>query len=138
MASGDPIGTYGITLLLAPEVANSIDDVKPNNDRIPRDWGRSVICPIYKNKGVFLKCGNYREISMLNHAVKIYESVQERRLRNIVEERLVHIVEERLVHWQHGIRRGKGTTDMTCVLIQLMEKPWKYAMTAMLIMRLKL
>ena len=82
--------------------------------KIPQDLRRLVICPIYKNKGDFLKYENYRGISLLNHACKIYESVLERRLRNIVE--------EKLGPWQHGIRRGKGTTDMTFVLRQLMEK----------------
>ena len=48
--------------------------------KIPHEWGRLVICPIYKNKGDFLKCENYRGISLLNHAFKIYESVLERRL----------------------------------------------------------
>ena len=52
------------------------------------------------------------------HAFKIYESVPERRLRNIVE--------ENLGPWQHGFRRGKGTTDMTFVFRQLMEKHWEY------------
>ena len=79
---------------------------------------RSVICPTYKNKGDFLKCENYRGMSLLNHAFKIYESVLEKRLRNIVE--------EKLGPWQHGVRRGKGTTDMTFVLRQLMEKHWEY------------
>ncbi len=87
---------------------------------IPQEWGGSVICPIYKNKGDFLKCENYRGISLLNDAFKIYESVLERRLRNIVE--------EKLGPWQHGFRRGNGTTDMTFVLRQLMEKHWEYDM----------
>ena len=52
------------------------------------------------------------------HAFKIYESVPESRLRNIVE--------ENLGPWQHGFRRGKGTTDMTFVFRQLMEKHWEY------------
>ena len=37
-------------------------------------------------------------------------------------EGLQTIVEEKLGPWQHGIRRGKGATDMTFVLSQLMEK----------------
>ena len=86
--------------------------------KIPQEWGRSVICPIYKNKGDFLKCENYRGISLLNHAFKMYESVLERRLRNIVEDKLGPC--------KHGFRRGKGTTDMTFVLRQLMEKHWEY------------
>ena len=43
--------------------------------KIPQEWGGSVICQIYKNKGDFLKCENYRGMSLLNHAFKIYESV---------------------------------------------------------------
>ena len=86
--------------------------------KIPQECGRSVICPIYKNKGDILKCENYKGISLLNHAFKIYESVLEKRHRNIVE--------EKLGPWQHGFRRGKGTTDMTFVLRQLMEKRWEY------------
>ena len=43
-----------------------------------------------------------------------------------MERRLRNIVEEKLGPWQHGIRRGRGTTDMTFVLRQLMEKHWEY------------
>ena len=48
----------------------------------------------------------------------MYESVLERRLRNIVE--------EKLGHWQHGLRIVKGTTDMAFVPRQLMGKHWEY------------
>ena len=50
---------------------------------------------------------------------RLYESVLERRLRNIVE--------EKLGPWQHGFERGKGgTTYLTFVLRQFMEKHWEY------------
>ena len=87
--------------------------------KFPQEWGRAVVCPIYKNKGDFMmKCENYGGISLLNHAFKIYESVLERRLRNIVD--------DKLGPWHHGFRRRKGTTDMTFVLRQLMGKNWEY------------
>ena len=38
-------------------------------DEIPEDWGKSVICPIFK-KGDKLTCSNYRGISLLLTAYK--------------------------------------------------------------------
>ena len=40
----------------------------------------------------------------MSHACKLYESVLECRLRNIVE--------ERLGPWPHGFRKGFGTIDI--------------------------
>ena len=55
---------------------------------VPTEWGQAEICPIYKQKGDFLRCENYRWVSLISHAGKLCESVLECRLRNIVEERL--------------------------------------------------
>ena len=75
---------------------------------VPTEWGQAEICPIYKQKGDYLRCENYRGVSLMSHACKLYESVLECRLRNIVE--------ERLGPWQHGFRKGVGTTDMIWAL----------------------
>jgi len=56
--------------------------------RIPEDWGKAIICPVFKNKGDRAECGNYRGISLLPHITKIYERILERRLCSLVEERL--------------------------------------------------
>ena len=53
----------------------------------------------------------------MSHACKRYESVLQCRLRNIVE--------ERLGPWQHGFRKGVGTTDMIWALRLVIEKHWE-------------
>ena len=45
---------------------------------VPDDWGKAVVCPIYK-KGDKAMCSNYRGISLLSHTGKIYERILERR-----------------------------------------------------------
>src|ERR1044072_7219822 len=49
--------------------------------RVPEEWGRTIIVPIDKRKGDSGVCENYRGISLINHIVKIYERMIERRLR---------------------------------------------------------
>lgn len=44
--------------------------------KIPSEWGKSIICPIYK-KGDHNNCGNYRGISLMPHACKLYERILE-------------------------------------------------------------
>ena len=57
-------------------------------------------------------------VSLMSHACKLYASVLECRLRNIAE--------ERLGPWQHGFRKGVGTTDMIWALRLVIEKLWEY------------
>ena len=85
---------------------------------VPIGWGQAEICPIYTQKGDFIRCENYKRVSLMSHACKLYESVLECRLRNIVE--------ERLGPWQHRFRKGVGTTDMTWALRLVREKHRKY------------
>ena len=85
---------------------------------VPTEREQAEIGMIYKQKGDFLRCENYRGVSIMSHAYKLYESVLECRLRNIAE--------ERLGPWQHGFRKGVGTTYMIWALRLVIEKNWEY------------
>ena len=68
---------------------------------IPEDWKSSVILPIYKGKGDPMECGSYREIRLLEHAMKVVERIFEHRIRQQIE----------VDGMQFGFMKGKGTTD---------------------------
>ena len=40
-------------------------------ERMPEEWRRSVLIPIYKNKGDAQCCGNYREIKPMSYTMKV-------------------------------------------------------------------
>ena len=81
-------------------------------ERMPEEWRRSVLIPIYKNKGDPQFCGNYRGIKLMSHTMKVWERIIEARLRDRVE----------ISKQQYGFMPGKGTTDAMFVLRMLMEK----------------
>ena len=78
---------------------------------MPEEW-RSVLIPIYKNKGDAQCCGNYRGIKLMSHTMKVWERIIEARLRDRVE----------ISKQQYGFMPGKGTTDAMFALRMLMEK----------------
>ena len=55
------------------------------SDRMPEEGRRSVLIPIYKNKGNTQCCGNYKEIKLMSHTMKVWERIIEARLRDRVE-----------------------------------------------------
>ena len=79
---------------------------------MPEEWRRSVLIPIYKNKGDTQCCGNYRGIKLMSHTMKVWERIIETRLRDSVE----------FSKQQYGFMPGKGTTDAMFALRMLMEK----------------
>ena len=81
-------------------------------ERMPEEWRRSVLIPIYKNKGDIQCCGNYRGIKLMSHTMKIWERIIEAKLRNRVE----------ISKQQYGFMPGKETTDAMFALRMLMEK----------------
>jgi len=68
---------------------------------IPEDWKSSVVLPIYEGKVDPIKCGPYRGIKLLEHAMKVAERISEHRIRQQIE----------IDDMQFGFMKGKGTTD---------------------------
>ena len=81
-------------------------------DGIPDSWKTSILIPIVKNKGDILECNNYRGIKLMSHFMKLWERVNEARLREIVNIR----------ENQFGFRPGMSTTEPVFALRQLQEK----------------
>lgn len=76
---------------------------------ILKDWRKSVIVPIHK-KGDQEKVENYRGISLLCTAYKIYVEVLRSRLEEEIEEK--NLIPES----QSGFRKGRGTIDNIFIL----------------------
>ncbi|KAK3511080.1 hypothetical protein QTP70_030147 [Hemibagrus guttatus] len=82
------------------------------SERMPEKWRRSVLVPIFKNKGDVQSCSNYRGIKLMSHTMKLWERVVEARLRKVVE----------ICEQQYGFMPRKSTTDAIFALRILMEK----------------
>ena len=80
--------------------------------KMPDEWRRSTIVPLYKNKGDIQNCNNYRGIKLLSHTMKVWERVVEMRVR-----REVSISEN-----QFGFMPGRSTTEAIHLIRRLMEK----------------
>ncbi|KAK3513152.1 hypothetical protein QTP70_007486 [Hemibagrus guttatus] len=82
------------------------------SERMPEEWRRSVLVPIFKNKGDVQSCSNYRGMKLMSHTMKLWERVVEARLRKVVE----------ICEQQYGFMPRKSTTDAIFALRILMEK----------------
>jgi len=83
--------------------------VKEGN--IPEDWKSSVVLPVYKGKGDPTECVSYRGIKLLEHAMKVVETIFEHRLRQQIE----------IDDMQFVLMKGKGTTDAIFMARQMQE-----------------
>ena len=77
------------------------------------DWSGAIIVPIPK-KGDLRSCDNWRGISLLDVAGKLFAQ--------IIQNRLQHIAEFVLPDSQCGFRKGRGCVDMILVAWHLHEK----------------
>jgi sorting nexin-29 len=71
-------------------------------EMFPSQWEEGLICPIYK-KGDRMMCENYRGVSLLNTACKVFSV--------ILFQRLQPIVETSIGNSQCGFRPGKSISD---------------------------
>ena len=53
-------------------------------EKMPEEWRKSVLIPIYKGKGDSKECGNYRGIKLMSHIMKFWEKIEEASLKNEV------------------------------------------------------
>ena len=83
-----------------------------DSEKMPEEWRRSVLVPIFKNKGDVQNCGNYRGIKLMSHTMKLWERVVEARLRAKVS----------ICEQQYGFMPKKSTTDAVFALRMLIEK----------------
>ena len=81
-------------------------------ERMPEEWRRSVLIPIYKNKGDAKCCESYRGIKLMSHTMKVWERIIETRLMDSVE----------ITKQQYGFMPGKGITDAMFASRMLMKK----------------
>jgi hypothetical protein len=87
-----------------------------SDEKLPEEWKTGVICPIFK-KGCKLDCANYRGISLLPTAYKVFSL--------ILAERLQPLMEDFLHPYQAGFRRGMSTTDQIFCIRQLIQKSYE-------------
>ncbi|KAK3543078.1 hypothetical protein QTP70_010530 [Hemibagrus guttatus] len=119
MKSGKAVGADDIPVEVwkclgeaAVEFLTSLFNRVLESERMPEEWRRSVLVPIFKNKGDVQSCSNYRGIKLMSHTMKLWERVVEARLRKVVE----------ICEQQYGFMPRKSTTDAIFALRILMEK----------------
>ncbi|KAK3505596.1 hypothetical protein QTP70_004946 [Hemibagrus guttatus] len=115
MKSGKAVGPDEVWKCLgeaAMEFLASLFNRVLESERMPEEWRRSVLVPIFKNKGDVQSCSNYRGIKLMSHTMKLWERIVEARLRKVVE----------ICEQQYGFMPRKSTTDAIFALRILMEK----------------
>ena len=82
------------------------------SSKMPGDWRRSILVPIFKNKGDVQSCTNYRGIKLMSHTMKLWERVIEHRLRRGTK----------VTQNQFGFMPGRSTMEAIFLIRQLMER----------------
>ena len=99
------LGKVGITWLT--NLFNLIMKTK----KMPNQWRKSVLIPLYKNKGDIQNCSNYRGIKLMSHTMKLWERIIERRLR----------LETKISENQFGFMPGRSTMEAIHLIRRLCE-----------------
>jgi len=84
-------------------------------NKIPEDWRRSIVVPLYK-RGDKNVPSNYRGISLLCSAYKVFAEIIRRRLEEKTERRRL------LPETQTGFRKERSTLDNIFVLSHVAQR----------------
>ncbi len=83
-------------------------------ERVPEDWQKAILVPLYKGKGDRSECSNWRGISLLSVVGKVFA--------HILLERINAVVEGQLSEAQAGFRVGRGCSDQIFTIRRVMEQ----------------
>jgi len=84
--------------------------------KMPREWKFSIVIPLYKNIPLYMNkwdiqdCNNYKGIKLLNHTMKLWERLIERRLQKDIS----------ISENQFDFMPGRSTTEAIYLLRRLM------------------
>jgi hypothetical protein len=82
------------------------------SNKMADEWRRSILVPIFKNKGDVQSCINYRRIKLMRHTMKLWERIIEHHLRGVT-----NVTEN-----QFGFMPRRSTIEAIFLIRQLMEK----------------
>ena len=82
------------------------------SNKMPKEWRRSILVPILKNKGDVQSCTNYRGIKLMSHTMKLWERVIGHRLRRVIS----------VTQNQFEFMPGRSTMEVIFLIRQLMER----------------
>lgn len=86
-------------------------------EQMPTEWGEGSICPVYE-KGDKLEFCNYRGITLLNTAFKIFST--------IFYKRFLKYASKVFGSYQCGFQRGKSITNQIPSIRQIIERTKEY------------
>ena len=86
-------------------------------EQLPNQWKEGIMCPLCK-KGDRLDFMNYRPITLLNVAYKIFAI--------ILNQKLVDIIETELGDYQSGFRPSRSTIENIFMIRQIIEQCYEY------------
>jgi hypothetical protein len=76
------------------------------------EWRRSILVPIFRNKGEMQSCTNYREIKLMSHTMKLWERIIEHRLSGVTN----------VTESQFDFMSARSTMITIFLISQLMER----------------
>jgi len=83
------------------------------SEKVPAEWKDAVLIPVYK-KGGRRQCDNYRGISLIAIAGKVFAV--------LLMLRILSVANKKLLEAQSGFRPERGTPDEIFVIRQLLER----------------